>query len=191
MSAPGYVMQNSKTPRNMSQMTSRLVSAGMILVFACTFAVAQSPSGLPQVHLDADGLAPRSIEELTGTTIAKNYAKAWRDLASALDSSRSGEIADGFTGFAKDRLVRRIGEQQQTGVHVHIVDHGHQLKAIFYSADGSVMQLVDQAQLEIQTFDGGKLLDTQNASRQYMVLMTPGADRWYIRDLEEVSVPSK
>jgi hypothetical protein len=49
------------------------------------------------------------------------------------------------------------------------------------------MQLLDQAQLEIQTLDGDKLLDTQNALHEYMVLMTPGADRWYVRDLEEVS----
>jgi glutamine amidotransferase-like uncharacterized protein len=49
------------------------------------------------------------------------------------------------------------------------------------------MQLVDQAQLEIQIFDGNKLIDTQNVPQQYLVLMTPGADRWYVRDLEEVS----
>jgi len=48
------------------------------------------------------------------------------------------------------------------------------------------MQLFDQAQLEIQTYDGNKLIDTQNARHEYMVLMTPGADRWYVRDLEEV-----
>ena len=90
-------------------------------------------------------------------------------------------------GFAKDRLTRRIAEQKQTGVHVRIVDHGHQLKAVFYSTDGAAMQLLDQAELEIQTLDGNKLLDTQNAPHQYMVLMTPGADRWYVRDLEEVS----
>jgi glutamine amidotransferase-like uncharacterized protein len=61
------------------------------------------------------------------------------------------------------------------------------VKAVFYSTDGSAMQLVDQAQLEVQTFDGNKLIDTQNAPQEYMVLMTPGADRWYVRDLEEVS----
>ena len=49
------------------------------------------------------------------------------------------------------------------------------------------MQLVDHAQLEIQTYDGSKLIDTQNTPHEYMILMTPGADRWYVRDLEEVS----
>jgi hypothetical protein len=170
---------------------TRFAVLGLMVLAGSTFSLAQSPSSVPQVRLNADGLAPRSIEDLTGTTIAKNYAKAWHDLASALASSRSAEIGEEFTGFAKDRLVKRIGDQQQTDVHVHIVDHGHQLKAIFYATDGSVMQLVDEAQLEIQTFDGEKLLDTQNMPRHYMVLMTPGADRWYVRDLEEVSVPSK
>ncbi|MGH9495847.1 MAG: hypothetical protein ACRD3B_12680, partial [Candidatus Sulfotelmatobacter sp.] len=131
--------------------------------------------------------APRSIEELTGTTIVHHYAQAWSDLADALNSSRTGKIAEEFVGHAKDRLKRRIANQAKTGIHVRIVDHGHQLKAIFYSSDGGAMQLLDEAQLEIQTFDGNKLLDTDNAPHKYVVLITPGADRWYIRDLEEIS----
>ena len=144
----------------------------------------------PQVHLDAEGLAPRPIEDLTGTKIASHYAQAWSQLAAALDSGRSDGLGEEFTGFAKDRLTRRIAEQNKAGLRVHIVDHGHQLKAVFYSSDGSSMQLIDRAQLEIQTYDGNKLLDSQSAPHEYMVLMTPGADRWYIRDLEEVSADS-
>jgi hypothetical protein len=171
---------------------SGFVKAASFMIAACVLAIAQSsaPIQLPQVHLDAHGLAPRDIEELTGTTIARHYALAWRDMADALESDRSGRIEEEFVGFAKDRLTHRIAEQEQTGVHVRIVDHGHRLKAVFYSTDGAAMQLIDQAQLEIQTFDGNKLLDTQNAPHQYIVLMTPGADRWYIRDLEEVSAKS-
>lgn len=151
---------------------------------ACVLSVAQAS---PQVHLDAEGLAPRAIEELTGTTIAHHYALAWRDLAGALDSDNAHGLGEEFVGFAKDRLTKRIAQQSQAGLHVRIVDHGHQLKALFYSTDGASMQLVDHAQLEIQTYDGSKLIDTQNAPREYMILMTPGADRWYVRDLEEVS----
>lgn len=166
-----------------------LVQAAGLVIAACVLAIAQSSPQiqLPQVRLDADGLAPRAIEELTGTTVARHYALAWRDLAGALESSRADGLADEFVGFAKNRLVQRIADQKQTGVHVRIVDHGHHLKAVFYSTDGAAMQLLDQAQLEIQTLDGDKLLDTQNALHEYMVLMTPGADRWYVRDLEEVS----
>ena len=162
---------------------NKLLTTASFVIAGCMLALGQSA---PQVHLDADGLKPRAIEELTGTTVAHNYALAWRDMAYALDSSQTGAIGDEFAGVAKDRLTRRIAEQRDTGVHVRIVDHGHQVKAVFYSTDGTAMQLMDQAQLEIQTFDGNKLLDTQNSTHQYMVLMTPGADRWYVRDLEEV-----
>lgn len=168
--------------------TTLAFAQGAVFLFAsCVLMVSQSA---PAVQLDADGLAPRSIEELTGTTIVRHYAQAWLDMADALDSGRVANLGDDFTGFARDRLIQRIAAQNRTGVHVRIVDHGHHLKAIFYSTDGTAMQLVDQAQLEIQTFDGNKLLDTQTAPHEYMVLMTPGADRWYIRDLEELPVPS-
>jgi len=176
----------------LKKITPVFVKAASFVIAVCVLAIAQSsvPIPLPQVHLDADGLSPRPIEELTGTTVARHYALAWRDLSEALESDRSGRIGEEFAGFAHDRLTRRIAEQQQTGVHVRIIDHGHHLKAVFYSSDGTAMQLFDQAQLEIQTFDGNKLLDTQNAPHQYLALMTPGADRWYIRDLEEVSAKS-
>lgn len=155
-----------------------------LLLVLCLACAAQSS---PQVHLNAEGLAPRPIEELTGTTIVHHYAQAWSDMAAALESGRAAGISGEFVGQAKDRLKQRIAEQARTGVHVRILDHGHQLKAIFYSTDGAAMQLIDQAQLEIQTFDGNKLLNTDNATHKYMVLMTPGADRWYVRDIEEIS----
>ncbi|HEY3974154.1 MAG TPA: hypothetical protein VGM18_14195 [Candidatus Sulfotelmatobacter sp.] len=165
----------------------RLLKAAGIVIADCLLAFGQSSAGQssPQIHLDADGLKPRPIEELTGTTIAHNYALAWRDMASALESSQGGGLGEEFVGVAKDRLMKRIADQRQTGVHVRIVDHGHQVKAIFYSTDGTAMQLVDEAQLEILTLDGNKLLDTANSVHRYVVLMTPGADRWYVRDLEE------
>lgn len=166
------------------KMLPQLARAAGFIIAACVLGAAQSP---PPVHLDADGLSPRPIEALTETTIVRNYALAWRDLAGALESDQAEGLADEFVGFAKDRLTQRIGDQKETGVRVRIVDHGHHLKAVFYSMDGTAMQLLDQAQLEIQTFGGDKLLDTQNAPHEYMVLMTPGADRWYVRDLEEIS----
>jgi hypothetical protein len=167
--------------------SSRVAKGAGFIIAACVLAMSQAG---PQVHLDAEGLAPRPIEELTGTTIVHHYALAWREMATALGSGQADGLNDEFVGFAKDQLKRRINDQNQTGVHVRIVDHGHQLKALFYSSDGTAMQLVDHAQLEIQTFDGDKLLDTQNGPHEYMVLMTPGADRWYVRDLEEVSAKS-
>jgi hypothetical protein len=175
-------------------MVSKNISLGALkvvglIIAALVLAISQSSAAQssPQVRLDAEGLAPRPIEELTGTTIAHHYALAWRDMAAALESGQADTLSDEFTGLARDRLKQRISEQNQTGVRVRIVDHGHQLKALFYSSDGTAMQLIDHAQLEVQTFDGNKLLETQTGPHEFMVLMTPGADRWYVRDLEEVS----
>jgi hypothetical protein len=171
---------------------SRLVKAASFVIAACVLAAATSSGQLhlPEVHLDAAGLAPRPIEELTGTAIARYYALAWRDLAGALESGQGNGLGEEFVGFAKDRLMRRLDEQRQAGVHVRIVDHGHNLKAVFYSTDGTAMQLLDQARLEVQIFDGDKLLDSRTGLHEYIILMTPGADRWYVRDLEEVSAKS-
>jgi hypothetical protein len=170
---------------------SRLVATAIWLAVLGGFGSSACAQALPQVHLDADGLAPRPIERLTGTTVAQHYALAWNELARALESSRSDGVGEEFVGFAKERLMKRVAEQSQAGLHVHIVDHGHQLNAIFYSSDGTAMQLLDRAQLEIQTYDGDKLVDTENSTHEYMVLMTPGADRWYVRGLEEVSAPKR
>jgi hypothetical protein len=167
--------------------TPGFVKAASFVIAVCLLASAQSA---PPVHLDAAGLSPRPIEELTGMTIAHNYALAWRDLEAALESNRAEGLSEEFVGFANDQLRQRIAGQKQAGMHVRILDHGHRLKAVFYSTDGTAMQLIDQAELEIQTFDGNKLLDTQNAPHEYIVLMTPGADRWYVRDLEEISAKS-
>jgi hypothetical protein len=169
----------------LNKIASRLAKAASlgVVMAACALGIAQS---LPPVQLDANELAPCPIEEFTGTTIARHYALAWHDLAGALESGRTDGLGDEFVGFAKNRLVQRIGDQNKTGVHVRIADHGHHLKAVFYSMDGTAMQLLDHAQIEIQIFDGDKLLDTQNELHEYLVLMTPGADRWYVRDLEEL-----
>jgi hypothetical protein len=185
-------MKNKVHLTPLKRIAPRLVKAASFVIATLVLASAQSPPQiqLPQVHLDADGLAPRPIEELTGTTITRHYALAWRDLAEALESGRTEGLGEEFVGFAREHVMRRIAEQRQAGVHVRIVDHGHHLKAVFYSTDGTAMQLLDQSELEVQTFDGNKLLDTQDSPHEYIVLMTPGADRWYIRDLEEVSAKS-
>jgi hypothetical protein len=141
---------------------------------------------LPQVQLNADSIAPRPIEELTGRNVTRDYANAWRDLGQALDKSEPKMLDAFFTGFAKEALLKKISDQKKTGVHIRYIDHGHQVKAFFYAPDGGEMQLLDKAQLEIQVLDGGNVIYRENSTQQYLVLMTPGADRWFVRSLEAV-----
>ena len=144
-------------------------------------------SSLPRVVLSAESIAPRQIEQRTGEAVTHDYAQAWQDLADCLNATRTDLLNDYFAGEAKRRLTQRVTEQKQAGMRTHYVDRGHQVKAVFYSVDGGEMQLEDQVQLEMQVFDGEKLIYSSTATHKYLVLMTPGSDRWYIRFLESVS----
>jgi len=141
-------------------------------------------SAVPQVELNANDPGPRPIEQLTSEVITRDYARAWQTMAEALASDKDNLLDGFFTGRAKEDLSNLIAQQRQTGIHTRYVDHGHKLVALFYSPAGDAMQLRDQAQLEMQIFDGQKLIDSERVSLQYIVLMTPGADRWLVRDLE-------
>ena len=156
------------------------------LVFGMSWLRIVHADALPQVQLNADSIAPRPIEELTGRNVTRDYANAWRDLAQALDKSDPGVLDAFFTGFAKEALLKKISDQKKTGVHIRYIDHGHQVKAFFYAPDGGEMQLLDKAQLEMQVLDGGNVIHQENSTQQFLVLMTPGADRWFVRSLEAV-----
>jgi hypothetical protein len=40
--------------------------------------------------------------------------------------------------------------------------------------------------LEVRVLDGDKLISTSTSTQKYIVLMTPGSDRWYVRFLQSV-----
>ena len=141
---------------------------------------------LPRVTLSADLLAPRPIEQRTGAAVAHDYAQAWQDLAICLDSNRTDLLDDYFAGEAKRRLAQRVREQKESHLRTQYSDGGHKVKAVFYSLDGGEMQLEDQAQLEVRVFDGDKLISTSTSTQKFLVLMTPGSDRWYVRYLQSV-----
>jgi hypothetical protein len=141
---------------------------------------------LPQVRLNADKIGPRAIEELTGNNIVRDYALAWQTLAQAMDENRADLLEAYFTGFAKEKFGDTIADQRKNDLHTRYIDHGHNVQAFFYSPNGDAMQLRDTAQLEIQLFDGGKMLRQENVTLHYLVIMTPGADRWEVRSLEAV-----
>jgi hypothetical protein len=162
------------------------------IAFACVatsthFLRALRADSLPRVQLIADSIKPRPIEDLTGKNVARDYANAWKSLSEALDNNRTDVLNGYFTGFAKDALTRRVSDQQRAGIHTRFSDLGHRVKAVFYSADGGEMQLIDRAQLETQIFDGEKLVHKDMGAQYFLVLMTPGADRWFVRSLQPIS----
>lgn len=151
-----------------------------------------SPIALPslpsnsavKVDLDASAAAPRLLEDTTEKAIARDYANAWSVMASALENNRTDNLASGFTGTARDRLAQRIQQQRRSGLRTRYIDHGHKLQAVFYSPEGSAMQLHDTAKLEEQVLDGDTIVSSRDITASYVVLMTVGEERWKVRLLQ-------
>jgi hypothetical protein len=145
---------------------------------------ASADDHLPRVQLNTDNVSPRPIEDLTGKSVPRDYALAWQTLSEALASNKTGLLDGYFTGLAKQDFAQRINSQTKSGLQTRYVDRGHKLEALFYSPAGDVMELSDHAQFDMQVLDGGKVIYEEPVSAQFMVLMTPGADRWMVRQLQ-------
>ena len=165
--------------------------AGLLLLLICGIALKARTAGpLPatqaSVRLDSASAGPRQVEEQTERTVMRDYGAAWLALCEALGQNRAERLQPLWTGSARQRFAEAIDQQKRTGVQVRYVDRGHQLSAVFYSPEGSALELRDTAQLERQLFDSGKLVDTESVTGHYLVIMTPSADGWQIRSLESL-----
>jgi hypothetical protein len=150
---------------------------------------ASATADVPHVKLNADKIGPRDIEDLTSQSVPRDYGLAWQTMEQALDENRAGLLDGYFTGVARQDLKARVASQLKSGLHTHYEDRGHQLEAIFYAPAGDAMQLRDHAQVNVQVLDGGKIIYEEPLNIEYMVLMTPGADRWLVRQIQ--AVPSE
>lgn len=163
-----------------------------VLISGGSSMLAQNGSGtsLPSVKLNADNLGPRSIEDLTSKSVPRDYANAWQTMAQALAQNRVDLLNGYFTGFAKEKLTQRIEDQKKAGIRTRYTDRGHKLTGLFYSPAGDAMQLRDEAKLDIQILNGDKVIDKEQVNLHYQILMTPGADRWLVRDLQTTQDPA-
>lgn len=161
--------------------------AGLLSAVAVLRLRASAAAEVPRVEFRAKNIGPRAIEDLTSQHIPRDYALAWQTMEQALEANRSDLLDAYFTGFAKEDLTKRVNSQNRAGMHVRYQDRGHQLEGIFYAPAGDAMELHDRAQLDIQIYDGGKVIYDEPVDAQYIVLMTPGADRWLVRKLQAVS----
>jgi hypothetical protein len=162
--------------------------ATLMIAFASLVLVddfrASAEGGPPRVELNADNIGPRAIEDLTSKSVPRDYGFAWQTLEQALEENRPGLLDGYFTGLAKQDLAQRVTSQAKAGLHTRYEDRGHKLEALFYSPAGDAMQLRDHAKLDIQVLDGSKVIYEEPVSFDYMVIMSPGADRWLVRELQ-------
>jgi hypothetical protein len=149
-------------------------------------ATASAKDSGPRVDLTAGDTGPREVEDTTQKAIVRDYAAAWKTMAMALASNRTDTLDSSFVGIARDQLAARIGDQKKNGLRTRITDRGHKLEAIFYSPEGSALQLRDAAQIQLETLDGDTVLHSEQVTLHYVTLMTVAEDHWKVRLLQEV-----
>jgi len=156
----------------------------VIVACSCWIVTAEAASDLPKVDLNVSTAGPRQVEETTEQALQRDYARAWSSMEAALAENRPDLLDADFVGVALDSLKERVSQQQQSGLHTRYVDHGHKLQAVFYSPEGSAVQLADIAQVEVQYLDGDKVLHSEQRTENYTVVMTAGENRWKVRVLQ-------
>jgi len=161
-----------------------LAISGAVPLLTRTFADSR-----PSIEVNFDHTGPREVEDTTQKAINRDYSSAWQAIATALNNNDAGPLRQNFVGFALDQFVQRVKDQQSSGVKTRIIDHGHQVDAIFYSKDGSAMELRDTASIEIQVLEGNTVIHSDQSQIQYCAVLTSTEDRWKLRVLE--SMPGK
>jgi len=146
---------------------------------------ADDPAGA-NVQLEAAGARPRTVEALTSQRILHDYRLAWKDLADAFNSGRPDLVNQYFVGPANAALANAVHHQNQAGIHSRYLSQNHRLEAVFYAPEGDVMELHDTVVCDLQLLDGANVIHDEHATLYYVVLMTPAADRWVIRQLQAV-----
>ena len=161
---------------------------GIFALLVCAIAAlhlrAAADTEVPRVEFSADNIGPRQIEDLTSKSVPRDYGFAWQTMEQALNENRADLLDGYFTGIAKQDLGERVKSQSKSGLHTRYQDRGHKLDAIFYAPAGDALELRDRAQFDLQVLDGDKVIYEEPVDVEYIVLMTPGADRWMVRQLQ-------
>lgn len=167
----------------------RLCFVFLVLIFvfaAVPLFLHSAADSKPNVQLNVANARPRALEDTTQNAVLRDYTAAWQAIATAFANNSTASLNENFTGLALEKLRQRVKDQQANGLHTRVIDHGHHVDAIFYSRDGSAVELRDTASLETQILDGNTVLHSENAQRQYIAVVTSAADRWQVRVLDEV-----
>lgn len=176
--------------RNGISIRTTVLLLGFALVFSAIVPllarVLAADNDTVQVQLTSSKAGPRKIEDSTQASIARNYASAWKTMSESLRDNRTDKLDQSFVGAARGVLAEQVSAQLKSGLATRYIDHGHKLDAVFYSPEGSAMQLHDTAQVEVQILDGGKVIHSEQLTQQYHVVMTVAEDRWKVRVLQSL-----
>lgn len=157
-----------------------------LLAIICFTRFSMGADSGPTVELNAAKAAPRALEPLTEKSIVRDYRFAWVNLAQALQSNSTSHLNGLFAGTASDSLREAVRSQIQAGLTSQYLNQSHKLEAVFYAPEGDLVELHDTAEYDLAISNGNKTIHNEHATVHYVVLMTPGADRWVVRQLQAV-----
>jgi hypothetical protein len=162
-----------------------LLALAALVLFAPGNSFAADTS--PRVTLNVTKATPREVETLTQRSIVRDYKFAWANLDVAMESNSAGPLNGLFVGPANASLTEAVTSQKKNGINSRYLNQTHKLEAVFYAPEGDVIEIHDTAEYDFEILDGGKSIHTEHAIVHYVVLMTPGSDRWVVRQLQSVS----
>ncbi len=166
---------------------SRMANSIAIVMLALSSLYSVGADSSPQVTLNTSKAGPRQVESLTERSVLRDYRFAWENLAEAMESNSTAPLNSLFTGTASAWLNSAVSGQRRSGLTSRYLNQSHKLEAVFYAPEGDVIELHDTADFDLQILDGSKTIHKEHVSVRYVVLMTPGADRWVIRQLQSVA----
>lgn len=160
---------------------SALMCASIIL--ASGVAAAQ-----PEVSVDTSQLkGPRALEDQTKAAAIRDYLESWQGMNEAFQQDQPSLLDEDFIGTAKDKMADAIDEQIKGGIHTRYQDRSHHIQFLFYSPEGLSIELIDDAEYDMQVLDHDKTLSTVPVSARYIVVLTPAEVRWKVRVMQAES----
>ncbi|MGA2907202.1 MAG: hypothetical protein ABSE36_05840 [Terracidiphilus sp.] len=157
---------------------SALVCASIIL--ASGLVAAQ-----PEVTVDTSQLkGPRALEDQTKAAAIRDYLESWQGMNEAFEQDQPNLLDEDFIGTAREKLADAIDEQAKAGIQTRYQDRAHHIQFLFYSPEGLSIELIDDAEYDVQVLDHDKPVSTVPASARYIVVLTPAEVRWKVRVMQ-------
>ena len=176
------LMACSVDSRRSQKLVVTALATFVLLASLCSVAA----DSAPQVVLNTSKAGPRSVETQTESVILRDYKFAWASLEQALESNSTAPVNGLFVGTANAWLASTVTNQRNSGLSSRYLNQNHKVEAVFYAPEGDMIELHDTANYDLQILDGGKNIYDEHVVVHYVVLMTPGADRWVVRQLQAV-----
>ena len=98
----------------MKRLTPFLFVTAVIITCALWIVTVQA-ADLPRINLNVDNAGPRQVEDTTEKAVARDYAKAWSSMSTALSENRS-EVQINMHHLDGAEFTNTIGTLRQRGL---------------------------------------------------------------------------